>query len=125
MRPSFRQFRRFRRFRRFRQLRAIERELCRSEPHLAAMLAIFAALTAGEPIISREQARPAAARMRRVLAALAGAIAGVAVAARWVSGRMMRPCAAAWRWLSRAARIPASTSSATDNPAGPGRSLGL
>lgn len=116
MRPSFRQFR---------QLRDIERELCRSDPHLAAMLAIFARLTAGEPVISREQARPAAVHVRRVLAALAGAIAGVAAAARWVSGRMTQLCAATCRWLSRAARIPASTSSATDNPAGPGHSLGL
>lgn len=55
-------------FRQFRQLRAIERQLRRSDPGMAAMLAIFARLNAGEAIISREQERPAAIQVRRVLA---------------------------------------------------------
>jgi hypothetical protein len=36
-------------------LRRMNRSLRRSDPHLAAMLAIFARLTVGEAIISQEQ----------------------------------------------------------------------
>jgi len=38
------------------RLRRINRRMSRSDPHLAAMLAIFARLAAGEPIASIEQA---------------------------------------------------------------------
>jgi hypothetical protein len=50
------------------RLRALERELRRTEPHLAAMLAIFAKLNAGEAIVSREQAHRPGDRTGRVLA---------------------------------------------------------
>lgn len=112
-------------FRQFRQLRAIERQLRRSDPRLAAMLAIFARLNAGEAIISREQERPAAIQVRRVLAVLAGAIAGLAASVSWVSSRIARPCAAAGRWLRRAARIPFSRPSPAGTSTDPRRSLGL
>ena len=39
------------------RLRRINRRMSRSDPHLAAMLTIFARLSAGEPITSIEQAR--------------------------------------------------------------------
>jgi hypothetical protein len=39
------------------RLRRMERWISRSDPHLAAMLAIFARLTAGEAIASAEQSR--------------------------------------------------------------------
>jgi hypothetical protein len=39
------------------RLRRLDRWVSRSDPHLAAMLAIFARLAAGEPIASIEQAR--------------------------------------------------------------------
>jgi hypothetical protein len=39
------------------RLRRMDRWMSRSDPHLAAMLAIFARLTAGEAIASIEQAR--------------------------------------------------------------------
>jgi predicted RNase H-like nuclease (RuvC/YqgF family) len=51
-------------YRRNRILRRIGRQLRRSDPHLAAMLAIFARLTAGEAIDSWEQPAPARARQR-------------------------------------------------------------
>lgn len=108
-------------FRQFWQLRSIERRLRRSEPHMAAMLAMFAMLNAGEAIISREQAHPAG----RVLAVLAGAIACLAAVTRWVSRQVKRAYAAACRRSSGTARSQLSTSSAADNPADPGPSLGL
>lgn len=39
------------------RLRRMDRWMSRSDPHLAAMLAIFARLTVDEPIASIEQAR--------------------------------------------------------------------
>lgn len=50
------------------RLRALERELRRTEPHLAAMLAIFAKLNAGEAIVSREEAHRPGDWTGRVLA---------------------------------------------------------
>ncbi len=52
------------------RLHRIDRALRRADPHLAAMLAIFARLYAAEEIISEEQ--PGPGRLRRVLAWLAG-----------------------------------------------------
>jgi hypothetical protein len=43
----------------------LERGLRRSDPHLAAMLAIFARLTVGEAIASREQRRAACHKARQ------------------------------------------------------------
>jgi hypothetical protein len=73
----------------------MERGLRRSDPHLAAMLAIFARLTVGEAITSAEQ-RSAA---RRVLAAVAAcahrAMRGIgrasAAVRRPFRGRVRRP----------------------------------
>jgi hypothetical protein len=48
-----------------RMLRRMDRRLCRSDRHLATMLAIFTRLYASEPIVSAEQVRRAG-----VLAAL-------------------------------------------------------
>ena len=53
-------------------LRRMNRSLCRSDPHLAAMLAIFARLTASEAITSQEQATTPGARARRGLIWLEG-----------------------------------------------------
>lgn len=49
-------------------LRGIKRGLRRLDPHLAAMLAMFARLCAGEAIISREQTCTAPVGAGRVLA---------------------------------------------------------
>ena len=49
-------------------LRRMNRSLSRSDPHLAAMLAIFARLTAGEAITSKEQSTSPGARAWRGLA---------------------------------------------------------
>jgi hypothetical protein len=65
-------------FRQWWRLRRIQRRLRRSEPHMAAMLAIFTRLTAGEAIISREQACRPAGRVSHVLAWL-GSVSGWAV----------------------------------------------
>lgn len=76
------------------------RRLRRSYPHLAAMLAIFTRLTAGEAITSREQHRWADGRMGRRLAVLGRALAA---AAAWLSagarraGRRLRYAGAALR----------------------------
>lgn len=112
-------------FRQFRQLRGLERGLRRSEPHLVAMLAIFARLNAGEMITSREQALPTAARAGRVMAVLAGAVASMAAAGRWLLSLAARACTAVRRRFSGSARAPLSTSSAVRNRIDPGSSLGL
>lgn len=111
-------------FREVWRLRRIECRLRRSEPHLAAMLAIFARLNAAEAIISREQARPSGIRAWRVLAVLAGTmaglLAGVAAIRRWASRRTASACAATLRWIRKTATSPLSTSVA-GNPPGHGR----
>lgn len=72
-------------------LRRMDRRLRRSDPHMAAMLAIFARLSAGEPMTSREQAH-SDSRLRRGLAWLAGAMVGIAICladcASWMSRRV-------------------------------------
>jgi hypothetical protein len=75
-----------------RPLRRIERGLCRSDPHLAAMLVIFAQLYATEAIVSTEQAghRPAP----RWLAWLARTTAAWA---RWLTRLVKTACAAVRR----------------------------
>jgi hypothetical protein len=73
----------------------MERGLCRSDPHMAAMLAIFARLTAGEAITSAEQAQRDT-RLRRGLARLASALVSVTA---WVvdcACRVSRRIAVAW-----------------------------
>ena len=105
-------------FRQFWQLRGIERGLRESEPHMTAMLAIFARLNTGEAIISREQARLADNRARRVLARLIDVIAGLATVSRWLFRRIAGACATMCRRFSGLAQAPLSTPSATDNPRG-------
>lgn len=92
-------------------LRRVNRSLCRSDPQLAAMLAIFARLNAGEVITSREQAGPLGARVIRSLGWLGKAIAGVAAGliacGHWISRRVASARAAmCWRFsqATRAAR---------------------
>ncbi len=78
-------------YRQARTLRRIDRRLGRSDPHLAAMLTIFARLYASEVITSTEQAR-----RPRLLAWLAIVLA---TAARWAFRRVASACAAARRRL--------------------------
>lgn len=108
-------------FRQSWQLRRIERELRRSELHLAGMLAIFAKLNAGETILSREQEH----RPGFVLAVLAGIVAGCAAAGRWVLGRAARLCSGARRRLGPVARALGVAPSAAGNSVDSRRSLGL
>lgn len=111
-------------------LRRMDRRLRRSDPHMAAMLAIFARLNAGEAMTSREQAHPDT-RLRRGLAWLGGAIAGIVVCladcASWMFRRVRITCAVVhWR-LSGGARAALSPSSAPRPPtyrAGPGLPAG-
>ena len=65
------------------------RGLCRSDPHLAAMLAIFARLTAGEAITSKEQSTSPGTRVAG-LAWLEGAAVHAAVALFACAGRALR-----------------------------------
>lgn len=98
-----------------------ERRLRRSAPHLAAMLAIFARLTAGEAIASREQA----GRADRIRRAAAWLRRGLAAAAAWLSGcgrrvRRRLRCAAALRWrLGASARNSADLPPIRENPGDP------
>jgi len=108
-------------FRQFWQLRGIERRLCASEPHMAAMLTIFARLNAGEAIISHEQARLDGSRVRRVVAWLADVIAGLAAVSRWLFRRVASACAMVCRWCGGLARAPLSAPSAADDSSGTGR----
>jgi len=74
------------------RLRGIERELVRSAPHLGAMLAIFARLTAGEAVTGREQLSPPGNWVGLVLVMLADAMTCL--------------LAAMCRHLRQAARLP-------------------
>src|ERR671934_2575712 len=79
-------------------LRRLNRSLRRSDPHLAAMLAIFARLHAGEVITSVEQAMSPDARACRGLAWLAvsaARLAAVLMAAGRILVRGARACATA------------------------------
>jgi len=101
-------------------LRRLNRSLCRSDPHLAAMLAIFARLTVGEAIASREQPGPSASRMRRGLARLGRAMVAVAAClsacARQVVRAVSRACAAVRRGHSGSARTAMSIPPSAGNP---------
>jgi hypothetical protein len=82
----------------------ISRGLRRSDPHLAAMLAIFARLTAGEAITSWDQSGPPRGRMRHVMVRLGSAIAIAAAClcacAHWVLRGAAISCAAVRRRCS-------------------------
>lgn len=105
------------------RLRGIERELRRSEQHLAGMLAVFARLNAGEAILNRERVRRPGDRARVVLAVLVGAISGLAGAAGRVSRRAVRLCAAAGHRVSRTVRATLRTPSGTRHRTVAGGSL--
>jgi hypothetical protein len=76
-------------------LRRIERGLCRSDPHMAGMLAIFARLTMGEAITSAEQAQRGT-KLRRGLACLADALVSVTAWLADYACRVSRCIAIAW-----------------------------
>jgi hypothetical protein len=97
------------------RLRGIERELRRTEPHLVAMLAIFARLNAGEAMLSAERVRRPGAWVRLVPALLMGAITALAMAANWVSGRVVRLCVALRRRAIAVARVAFGTPAAARN----------
>ena len=64
------------------QLHRIESRLFRSDPHLAAMLAVFAGLCDGQGLPAREQLAIRQGRIRRSAALIANAIAVMAAATR-------------------------------------------
>jgi hypothetical protein len=108
-------------------LRRMNCRLSRSDPHLAAMLAIFTKLTAGETITSQEQSRSRGADAWRGLVWLGRATVRVAVALIVCVGRMLRRAAdgyaSARRRLSAMARVVLGISSAARpplRPSGPG-----
>jgi hypothetical protein len=108
-------------------LRRMNRALCRSDPHLAAMLAIFARLTAGEAITSQEQSTSPGARARRGLAWIGRAAVHLAAALIACAGRILRRaargCAAAQRRAGAAARAVLGISPSARPPlrrSGPG-----
>jgi hypothetical protein len=82
-------------------LRRTNRRLRRSDPHLAAMLGIFARLYAGEAIISREQAASPAARLWRRLIRLAVMVACTAAGVIACTRRTARRTARAWATICR------------------------
>lgn len=86
----------------------------RSDPHLAAMFAIFARLSAGEAINSREQSGIFRARMRRAGVwsrnAIARFAAGMIMCASWVSRCVGRAFAAARRGPANAPRAASDKS---------------
>jgi hypothetical protein len=105
----------------------MSRDLRRSDPHLAAMLVIFARLTAGEAITSEEQSTSPGARAWRGLAWLGWATVHVAAALIACAGRILRraagECAAARRRLGTVARTVPGISSPAHPPlrrSGPG-----
>jgi hypothetical protein len=64
-----------------RELQRIESRLLQSEPHLAAMLAVFGKLSAGQRMPAREQvATTRMDRMRQAAVLITKAIAGMAAA---------------------------------------------
>ena len=79
-------------YRRQRLLRRIECGLRRSDPELAAMLAIFAQLYAGEVLASPEQPIPV-----RRMAWLRGAVARLAAGLSGCAGALSHAASAAWR----------------------------
>jgi hypothetical protein len=108
-------------------LRRMSRDLRRSDPHLTAMLAIFARLTAGEAITGEEQSTSPGARAWRGLTWLGRASVHLAAALIARAGRILRRaaggCAAARRRLGTVARTVPGLSSFAHPPlrrSGPG-----
>ncbi len=111
-------------YRRQWRLRRLSRSLCRSDPHLAAMLAIFARLNAGEAITSREQATRPRALAWRGLVRLGNAITRVAAVLMACAGRALRrvtrACTAVRLRFSAATRAALNISSPAHPPMQPG-----
>jgi hypothetical protein len=87
-----------------RRLRRMDRWMSRSDPHLAAMLAIFARLNAGEAIASIEQTRFRHTRLWGTLARMGAAlwflISCVRRAIGWTAKAVARPWSGGERsWL--------------------------
>jgi hypothetical protein len=79
-----------------RLLRGIDDAVCRSDPRLASMLAIFGRLTAGEEMPGREELRtPPLSRVRAVLLAAATAAAALITRAAGACARGLRSAATA------------------------------
>lgn len=90
-------------------LRRMNRRLCRSDPHLAAMLAIFARLYAAEVIASQEQAiRPDARAWRglvRLTKTVACAVVGLIACVRRICCPLLRASATICRRGRRLIRV--------------------
>jgi hypothetical protein len=82
-------------------LQRTSRRLRRSDPHLAAMLAIFARLYVGEVIVSREQAASQAARRWRRPIRLAIMVACTAAGVTARTGRAVRQAVRTWATIRR------------------------
>lgn len=83
-------------FRQERLLRRTEDDLCRSDPHLAAMLAIFTRLGAAEPMPVRERVRTRLGWLRRPLGRAAARAGVFAARAGRTSAAMLLQAATAW-----------------------------
>jgi 3-methyladenine DNA glycosylase AlkC len=81
-------------YRQQRRLRRLDHALRLSDPHLAAMLTIFARISAGENLPAREQVR-SSGRVRSLLAWLAAAAAWLALHAARVVARAVHATALA------------------------------
>jgi hypothetical protein len=110
-------------FRQSWQLRGIEAGLRQSDPRLAAMLVIFAKLSAGETVPSHEQVHRPGNWVRPVLVVLAGAMRCLAAAVGWVPGQTAR-LGASVRQLGRAMKSPIGPPLTAENSADPRRPLG-
>ena len=71
------------------QLHRIESRLLRSDPQLAAMLATFARLSAGQRLPAWEQVASRLDRIRQASALIARAIAGLAAAVSLLGGAIL------------------------------------
>lgn len=91
--------------------------LGRSDPHLAAMIAIFTRLTAGEAVASWEQAGLPGGRMQRVLARLARATAAAAACLSACARLVIRRAVISWAVLRF--RLSRGAWTAVDAPAAP------
>jgi Protein of unknown function (DUF3040) len=93
-----------------RMLRRMDRRLCRSDPHLAAMLAIFARLYGSEAISSTEQAPPVRVpgALMWVGSAAVWVVSGLAAGARRLVRHMAAACFTLRRRLSGDRRTTAA-----------------
>jgi len=101
-----------------RLLRRVDRALCRSDPHLASMLSVFARLTAAERMPARERLRPPPARARHVLLRpLAAAVIVVVFAAGGGASAVRRAATACMRCAQRVRGVRMVSPAAAAQPA--------